>query len=482
MSTVIAGPRAASHAAPLVAILFAVGLLAGCAGSGGPPEPVVAPTGKVYERGTPPEDTRHSQTAALYLRRDRTERALELAREGVASGPGNAVHHFLAGVAHARLRQYSAADSLLDRAEEIYPAYELEIEPVRESAWAKAYNAGMDAYAAGEVERAIEAWRGATTLYDLRPDAHRALAGALVRQGRRDEAIEVYRDALAGLERWPARRVLEESELREREEARAAMERRLARLLVAEGRWAEAVPLLRRRLESDPADVELRSDLALALARLGRTEEADRLYGSILSEGDLEADRLASLGNTFFRMDAHDRAAEAFGRLVELRPRSRDAWYNYANALFAAEEWATLASRGERLLELDPLGENSILIVARAHLESGDEEAARELVRRADAAPVHLDRLRMQRSGPKTAVLGRAVGNDAEPGTPVRLRFVFHGPDGRLGARTLTLSAPGPGGSEFFEVSLDGRADGYRYEVERRRLQQSDGTERGTGK
>lgn len=468
MSAVIAGRRAPSLAAFPPAVLAAVVLLAGCAGSSAPPEPVVAPTGKVYERGTPPEDTRHSQTAALYLRRDRTERALELAREGTESTPGNAVHHYLAGIAQARLGHYAAADSLLDRAEEIYPAYELEIEPVRESAWARAYNAGMDAYAAGELERAIEAWRGATTIYDLRPDAHRALAGALVREGRRSEAIEVYRDALEGLERWPATRVLEESELREREEARSAMERRLARLLVAEGRWAEAVPLLRSRLESDPADVELRSDLALALARLGRTEEADRLYGSILSEGNLEADRLASLGNTFFRMDAHDRAVEAFGRLVELRPRSRDAWYNYANALFAAEEWATLASRGERLLELDPLGENSILIVARAHLESGDEEAARELVRRADAAPIHVNRLRMQRSGPRTAVLGRAVGNGAEPGTPVRLRFVLHGPDGRLGARAVTVEAPEPGESEFFEVTIDGRAEGYRYELAER--------------
>lgn len=464
MSGMIAGCRAPSLAASLAAAV----LLAGCAGSRGAPDPVVAPTGKVYERGTPPEDTRHSQTAALYLRRERTDRALELAREGVESGPGNAVHHYLAGVAHARLGQYEAADSMLDRAEEIYPAYELEIEPVRESAWARAFNNGTDAYARGELDRAIEAWRGATVMYDLRPDAHRALATALLRQGRRSEAVEVYRDALEGLERWPATRVLEESELREREEARAAMERRLARLLVAEGRYADAVPLLRRRLETDSTDIELRSELALALARLGRAEEAGRLYASVLAEGDLEADRLASLGNTFFRSDAHDRAAEAFGRLVELRPRSRDAWYNYANALFAAESWDTLASRGERLVELDPLGENSILIVARAHLESGDEETARELVQRADAAPIHVERLRMQRSAGKTTVLARAVGNDADPGTPVRLRFVFQGSDGRLGARTVTLSAPGPGESEFFEVTVDGRAEGYRYEVAER--------------
>lgn len=323
----------------------------------------------------------------------------------------------------------------------------------------------MDVYAAGETERAIETWRDATLVYDLRPDAHRALASALTREGRHAEAIEVYREALAGLERRPATRVLELSDVREREDAREEIERRLAQLLIREGRFAEAEPLLRRRLRSDSFSVELRSDLALVLARLGRTEEADRLYGSIVSKQGLEADRLFSLGNTFFQSGAHDYAVEAFGRLVELRPRSRDAWYNYSNALFAAKAWNELASRGGRSLEVDPLGENSTLIVARAHLEVGDQERAQELVRRAESAPVHVERLEMQRPERGTAVLGRAVGNSAEPGTPVSLRFVFYGPDGKVASRTVKLSAPEPGESDFFEVTIDRRAEAYRYEL-----------------
>lgn len=71
----------------------------------------------------------------------------------------------------------------------------------------------------------------------------------------------------------------------------------------------------------------------------------------------------------------------------------------------------------------------------------------------------------MQRPGRGTAVLGRAVGNSAEPGTPVSLRFVFYGPDGKVASRTVKLSALEPGESDFFEVTIDRLVKAYRYEL-----------------
>lgn len=425
----------------------------------------MAPTGKVYEPGTPPEETRYSQTAMLYLRRDRPERARERAREGVSRDPENPIHYFLAGVAHARLGEYAPADSMFERAEEIYPAYELEIEPARRAAWARAYNEGTDAYAAGDVDGSIQAWRDATRMYDLRSRAHRSLARVLVDRGRHREAVDIYREALAGLERHSATRVPTEADLREREESRARIEERLARLLMSRERFADAEPLLRRRVEADSADLDLRTDLARTLDRLGREEEADDLYDSVLAEGELASDRLFSLGLTFFRSNRHRRAVEAFRRLTRRRPRYRDAWYNYVNALFAAEEWSELTSVGDRLLEVDPLGENAGLIVARAHLEAGDDSTARRLVERVDGAPVYLEGLEMQRSGAATVVRGRVVGNEAEPDTTIRVRFLFYGPEGLMETRTVALPTPPPDTTSSFEVSIRGRADSYRYEL-----------------
>ncbi|MSR19990.1 MAG: tetratricopeptide repeat protein [Gemmatimonadetes bacterium] len=446
--------------------LLAVLALASCAPSVVPARRVVSPTGIVYEGGTHPTETRRSQTATLYLRQNRVDLALGLALEGIAADSTNPIHYFLAGVASVRLGQYGAADSLFADAEWIYPAYVLDIEPEREAAWVQAFNAGIEAFDGGDWETTMEIWTQATRIYDLRPEAHLNLASLLGADARYEEAIDVYRRGLRGLEGVPVTRVFQEADLSDRERARSDMEEGLLALLLSTSRFAEAEPLLRARLERDPADVELRTALAAAVAGQGRQAEAVEMYSGLLSEGSLAPSALFNLGVQLFGSGAFAQAAESFRRLTQLQPSSRDAWFNYANSLFAAEAWEPLATAGSRLVELDPLGENAQLVTARAQLEIGDRPAAIASLDRADRAPVHVEGLQMQRSAAATTVFGRVVGNAAEPGTPLALRFTFFGDAGEpVAADTLTVSAPPPEGSESFEVRVDRAAVAYRYEL-----------------
>ncbi|HUF76640.1 MAG TPA: tetratricopeptide repeat protein [Longimicrobiales bacterium] len=440
--------------------------LAACGGSRGPSGPVVSPTGIVYEPGTPPSETRRSQTASLYLRQERVDRALELALEGIAEFPENPIHYYLAGVAHARLAQYEPADSMFDVAQRMYPAYELDIEPEREAAWGQAFNDGLEAYELGYVDETVRIWTGATRIYDLRPEAHRNLASLLASEALYDEAIEVYRDALAGLDRRPATRLLLPEDLEAREESRLGIEESLSELLLATSRFAEAEPLLRRRLERDPDDVELRAQLAAALAGMGRHDEARDLYASLLSAENLELTQIFSLGIGLFRSGQYTEAAEAFQRVTELQPESRDAWFNYANSLFAAGAWEDLTAAGARLIELDPLGENSRLMTARARLELGDREGALEYLDQVDRSPVYIEGLQMQRSEGSITIFGRVVGNAAQAGSPVGLRFTFFGDGGvALGTETVQVLAPTDGEEATFEVAFSQTALAYRYEA-----------------
>ena len=426
---------------------------------------MVSPTGFVYELGTPPVGTRFSQTAALYLTQGLIERGLELALLGVDAEPENPIHYVLAGLAHVRLLQYGEADAMFTEAQRIYPAYELEIEPEREAAWIDLFNQGIAAYADGDVERTIEAWEQAGTMWDLRPDASLNLATLFNGEGRWDDAIWAYQTVVAGLERKPVTRVLTQDEIQQREALKLSSEKSLTQLLLFTERFAEAEPLLRRHLESDSTNLEVRGDLAAALHGLGQDTEAAAIYAGLLSETGLEARDLFNLGIALYRAGDFMAAADAFEQLTGLQPDSRDAWFNYANSLFAAESWESLAAVGDRLTEVDPLGENSALIAARAHLEIGDEQTAAEGLVRTESAPVHMEGLQLRPSEVETSLQGRVVGNTAAPGTSVHLRFTFYGPDGALGTEPLTVSAPPAGVRARFEVSFAGQATAYRYEL-----------------
>jgi tetratricopeptide (TPR) repeat protein len=464
-SFVMPEPRRHLHVRSALSCV-ALFVLGGCAsGPSGPVGPVVSPTGIVYETGTVPVATRFSQTAALYLTQGLVGRALELANLGMEADPENPIHYMLAGLAHLRLQEYIQADAMLSEAQRIYPAYELNIEPEREAAWIELFNAGIAAYGEGDVDGTIEAWEQAGMMWGLRPDASLNLATLFNGEGRWDDAIEAYRRVIAGLEQSPVTRVLPEEELQMREDLKIRSEQSLIQLLLFRERFAEAEPLLRRHLEAEPTNIGLRGDLAATLHGLGNDSEAAAIYTGLLSERGLEARELFNVGVALYRAADYVAAAEAFERLTDVQPDSRDAWFNYANSLFAAESWETLAAVGDRLAEVDPLGESSGLIAARAHLELGDEQSAAAGLNRTESSPVYLDGLQFRPSETETSLQGRVIGNAAEPGSEVRLRFTFYGADGTQGTEPLTIAAPAAGASSRFEVSFSGRATAYRYEL-----------------
>jgi tetratricopeptide (TPR) repeat protein len=439
-------------------------VIGGCAGAPVPSGPVISPTGLVYEPGVPPRQTQYSQTASLYLAQGRPEQALSQLRAGIEADAENPIHYFLAGSALAELEELDEADRMWRTAEELYPAYELEIEPARERAWAQAFNRGADLYLEGDVLGAMHAWEAGALIYDLRPEVHRNLAAILGEIGEPEEAIDVYRRGIAGLDRVPATRILEEAEVAERQEARVYMQENLAQLLLFNDRFAEAEVILRERLADQPESSELRASLAAALVGQGRDGEANEIYGELLVAPDLEATELFQIGTSLFRTADYLGAAEAFARVAELQPNGRDAWFNYANALLAAGEWEALIPVGERLVELDPLNENAGLITARAHVEAGDEQAALAALQRTEASPIHLEDLQLLRSSGEASVRGRVLSNEAVPGEPFVLRFVFYGEEGQLGSELLTVIVPEPGPGTEFTVSFGGPASSYRYE------------------
>ena len=446
-------------------LIAALGLGA-CARTLKPPEPVTGPTGYLYPLGTPPRPTRFSQTATLFFREQNFARVLELVLEGIAEDPENPVHYLLAGMAYLSLDDFPNSDVMFTRAQRIYPAYELDIEPQREAAWGEAFNAGLAAYAEGDVDRTIDRWNDAALMYDLRAEAHRNLGGLLATEGRYPEAIEVYRRAIAGLAKRPATELLTDAQLGEREVSTASLEDQLSALLMLTDRFAEAEPLLRRRLDRDPESVQIRGDLASALHSMGRGVEAREIYSALLSEGGLAATELFNLGVGLFRVEDFAGAEQAFRRLTELQPESRDAWFNRANVLFALEEWTSLLEVGDHLLELDPLGQNALLIAARAQLETGNRDAAVRILRRVDAAPVYLEGLRLRRAGVGTTVEGRLTGNAAPPGSLVELLFSFFGDQGVfVGTATSSVAAPPEGEAVPFAVVFTDRALSYRYEL-----------------
>src|SRR5690606_5464602 len=124
---------------------------------------VLAPATAEAQR---PSNNMHTRSAETYLSQADREAvvadkvaalnsALEAAFAGIENDPDNPRSWFQAGQAYIGLQDWAGADSVFDRAESLYPEYAEEINPMRQAAWIDAYNAGVTALQANNVEEAI---------------------------------------------------------------------------------------------------------------------------------------------------------------------------------------------------------------------------------------------------------------------------------------------------------------------------------------
>ena len=162
----------------------------GCAaGSGGGAADTPLPPG--VEQGVPPRDNMFTRTAALALsqamqnadpseRAARYQDALQASLEGIANQPNNPQSYRQAGEAYVGLNDLAGADSMWTKAEDLYPLYSFDLDPLREQQWVNQYNLGVNQIQAGNMEGAIPLLEGAHTIYRGAP-RRRSILGPSMR-------------------------------------------------------------------------------------------------------------------------------------------------------------------------------------------------------------------------------------------------------------------------------------------------------------
>lgn len=176
----------------------------------------------------------------------RDAEAERLLLETVELLPDSTLAHWWLGWGYERLNRFADARRAYERAAAGVVAGRSQVYAML----------GRLASSAADVEGSIAAFRRAVDVNPDDPILHEYLAGALLQQGRADEALAEF-DAALRIDSKHAR-------------AHAGV----GRIHLDAGRYEEAVTALRRAVDLLPNDVDARYALATALMRMGKTREA----------------------------------------------------------------------------------------------------------------------------------------------------------------------------------------------------------------
>ncbi len=459
-----------------------------------------------------PSNTMHTNSATLYLDRavaaaradDKVklfDQALNAARLGVSSAAGNPRTWFVLGQVHAAMGNALAADSALDRAEQIYPEYVKDTETERLRAYVNASNAGVQAIQANDLATAVTALEGASQVYNKRPTALLNLGAVYTRMNNREGAIAAFRTALE-IMRGPHRQGLKPEDEKQWAEWEETVSLNLAQQLALADKNEEAAAAYEEFLKRNPDNNLIRSNLAIVYGRMGKRDEAARVYNDLLGK-DLSADDFFRVGVGLRRAQQYERAAEAFTKAVTKNPQMQEAYFNVAYVLWEliqpiedARSKATAAEKTklanqlqpmyEKLLtnaiksrEYDPTNRNILALMQRAYRGlaelTTDTKQANEwrlkippLITQYEALPFEVVAPLMTVDGNKVTVDGKIVNIKTTKGQPMKIKFTLIDAAGaELGSQEVSVPAPDVEAEADFKAdfTVQGTPAGWKYVV-----------------
>ena len=231
-----------------------------------------------------------------YIRflRGRYKEALHWADKYLEKHPGGGETRKISGLARFMLRDKIGAERDLKQAADLRPRD-----------FDAHYYLGRVYFERSKLTLALESFRRAIALQPQSVKAHNHFGETLQGLTRFDEAKDAYRKAM---------------EFEQRDSARSEWPYyNLGSLLLSEGNASQAVVLLEQALERNPASVQTRTKLGVALSAASRLDDATvQLRTAVEAEPD-NADARFQLGRVLMKLGRPDEAREHLSRFERLR-------------------------------------------------------------------------------------------------------------------------------------------------------------------
>jgi len=410
------------------------------------------------------------------------ESAAEAAEQAIQQDPTNPLPWLQGGRANIGLGNFEAADSMLSRATELRPIYELEIEPIRESTWIELYNAGQPLIGQGRLEEAVEYFEGAHALYKGRPEAMVVLGQIYAQLDRPEQGIDLLQQALDIINSEQVEEVDSATAAQWQQQADEVIPLTMTDLYIRSQQYQEAANMLNQLITEDPSNMVLQQNLASIYLELEQPDSARMIYEDMAAQPNLTGDRYFTIGAGFYNLDDYEAAADAFESAVEQSEYDRDAVELLARVLQldnpvgeeqpqpSEETLERLMSSAERWVELDPYSVNAHLVAAQTAQRMGNQERANELARAAEALQINVLDLQLRRTqGGGATLTGQVRNRSLEPGASISMTFTFYGEDGtEIGRETVEISAPAEDAAEILRVpvNVDQYVAGYSYDAD----------------
>jgi tetratricopeptide (TPR) repeat protein len=361
------------------------------------------------------------------------------------------------------------ADSAFTKAEALNATCEYDINTHRQNSWAAVANPGLEMLRANKMDTALSLFREANYLYRAMPHVYSYMGVAFANTDKPDSAAVYFATAL---------KIAEADTALKEDRNTAALN--LGLMYQRLGKHQDAMVTLRKYLGWNPSDTDARKALAVSFRSAGMEDSARAIENAMVEEfskanlDSLDSQDLMAVGVAAFNAQRYAEAANAFKKAVDRNPWSRDARYNLANSYLAQKNHEALIAEATKLLEIEPLSEDVLRLLAQGQRGLKQDEAVVKTAERLVGLPFSVEVTGFQMSNSTAKLSGEATGRTAlDPKgnplktAPVTLVFEFLDQSGKVvSTKETTVPVLKEGEKKPLEQEGSGAGiTGWRYRI-----------------
>lgn len=268
-------------------------------------------------------------SAKVYIQQDDWDKAIEQLEIAVENFPNDAEARMLLGRGYGKKGKFEEMVEQFNASLAIGPKFEKDINHEISYYWTNNFNAGVKAFNAGTLEKAIEKFNTCIMIDSTRKDAYKNLSSCYQRTDDVESAISLLETFLA----------------RNPDDVESMI--RLHDMYVAKKEFDKSVEMLTRAKEIDPENVDILSSLAITYDMKGEQDKAFEVYQTALEKNPESPDLLFNLARLYFMRDDFENAIKYFDKVIAINPDDFESNLNVGNAYLSKAEKTDSVMRAE---------------------------------------------------------------------------------------------------------------------------------------
>lgn len=257
--------------------------------------------------------------AKMYIEQENYPMALEQTQLAIDENPDNIDAWFYRGKAFAGKGQYREMNEAYTKCLALGPKYAEQIEQEKTNFWVRIFNQAINDYNENRLDVAAEKFSLAIELKPENTDAYKNLALVYGRLDKNEEAVEVYRKAIA------------------QDPADLELQYALGRMYYYGTKdYKKTIEVLNDFITKADPSSEMFSDalyiIAISYDLLGQPDDAIKAYYRALEVLPNDQDILINLGRLYLMQENFDKGIEILKDILSRAPNDFDANYGLGNA------------------------------------------------------------------------------------------------------------------------------------------------------